>query len=396
MQRFINNWEASLVEALDAGDGVLRVAPELAARLVGLGGDDFYLLTLVQTDTGGQEVAWEIVKATAVTGEQVSIIRAQEGTAALGLPAGASVSARLTAGSLGVLLAQLPTGVQLVPSGGSPGQMLSPTSGGGRAWVTPPGGGSGGFLSRENYATQVYNGALGLAAPLAIYATEGLGALIRTTMNNALQAALAWVTSSITSVPVAVGPVTIQPGDAQSGLVRSANGVSISTGTSAGGSVNVQAAASGLFAAADIQDGSYVQMGLRPDALSGGAQQYALEVNLSLAPFEAIRFGYGSDYSESVWSLYWLDNEGGEQSLETGEAVSTAFMSLLRIEVSGSDMLCKVGATTIHTIPLGDLQLNEESAAQFGVGIDLYKTAGTTPAIVTLGDPAGQISLAPA
>lgn len=111
MQRFINNWAAPLTAPLAADAAALQIAVDQAARLVGLGGGDHYLLTLAQTDSNGNEVAWEVVKATSVSGGQVSITRAQEGTVALSLPAGAAVSARLTAGSM-VVLVQAHTDLQ--------------------------------------------------------------------------------------------------------------------------------------------------------------------------------------------------------------------------------------------------------------------------------------------
>lgn len=397
MQLFINNWEASLIDGLSASTGVLEVSADQAARLQGLGSGNFYLLTLSQVDGNGQEVAWEIVKATAVAGGQVTVDRGQEGTDALELPAGAPVSARLTAGSLDNLISQLPTAAQLVPAGGVPGQMLSPSSDGGRAWVTPPSGGGGGgsFLTRENYVEQVSNGALGISAPVAIFATDGLGAFIRSSLNNALQAALGWVSSTITTGSAVVGGVTILAGNSLSGIVRGANGVALSTGDSSGGSVTLQAAASARFLASEVQAGSYVSARVMPAVLSGGAQQYTLGINLALAPYDVIGFRCGADYSEGFWTVYWMDSEGAEQSFLTSVAVSTSAFSTLRIEISGSNMLCKIGAATVRTIPLADLAANESDPMQFGVTIELYKVSGNSPALVVFGDPAGQVTLNP-
>lgn len=105
MQRFINNWTAVLQAPLGSGDAAVHVSSALAGQLVGLGGGDFYLLTVAQLNGAGQEVGWEIVKATSVTGGAITIQRAQEGTTPLSLPVGAPVSARLTAGALNALAA---------------------------------------------------------------------------------------------------------------------------------------------------------------------------------------------------------------------------------------------------------------------------------------------------
>lgn len=395
MQLFINNWQTPLLSALSAGATVLEVASDQAARLSELGSGVFCLLTLAQVDLNGQELAWEVVKATEVSGGQITVEREQEGTTALSLAAGATVSARLTAGTLSGLLSQLPAAIQLVPAGGVPGQMLSPSSGGGRTWVAPPSGGGGSFLTRENYVEQVSNGALGISAPVAIFAADGLGAFIRSSFSSALQAALAWVTSTITTGSVVVGGVMIIAGNSLSGVVRGANGVALSTGDSSGGSVTLQAGASARFGASEVQDGSYVSARVIPTALSGGAQQYSLGINLALAPYDVIGFRCGVDNSDGFWTVYWMDSDGVEHSFLTAVAVSTSTFSMLRIEVSGSNMLCKIGATTVQTIPLAALAANEVDPMQFGVTIDLYKVSGSTPTLVVFGDPAGQITLAP-
>lgn len=100
MQLFINNWETPLLHSIDESDQEISVAPEMAARLVGLGDGDYYLLTLAGLDSSGNENAWEVVKAVDVSDGYITIERGQEGTAAGLLPAGSRVSARLTAGTL--------------------------------------------------------------------------------------------------------------------------------------------------------------------------------------------------------------------------------------------------------------------------------------------------------
>lgn len=104
MQRFINNFSTVLLAPLAVDGAALQIAEDQVARLTGLGGGSFYLLTLALVDSSGNEVAWEILRATAANGQAVSVQRGQEGTAPLDWAAGALVSARLTAGSLSGLL----------------------------------------------------------------------------------------------------------------------------------------------------------------------------------------------------------------------------------------------------------------------------------------------------
>lgn len=99
MQRFINNWAATLTAPAISGDLTLSVDPAQAALLVGLGSGDHYLLTLAEI-VDDVETDWEIVKVTAVTGGLLTVERGEEGTGAAAWSVGASISARATAGTL--------------------------------------------------------------------------------------------------------------------------------------------------------------------------------------------------------------------------------------------------------------------------------------------------------
>lgn len=102
MQLFINNWSASLAAQAAIGVGVISIEPVKAAQLVGLGSGDYYLLTLALLD-GGAETAWEIVRVTGVAGGDLTVLRAQEGTAELAWSIGTPVTARLTKGACDAL-----------------------------------------------------------------------------------------------------------------------------------------------------------------------------------------------------------------------------------------------------------------------------------------------------
>lgn len=103
MQLFINNWSASLTAPATSGDLTLSIDPGQAAKLVGLGSGDYYLITLADV-VAGIETGWEIVKVTAAAGGTLTVERHQEGTASAAWPVGAPISARATAGSLTSLL----------------------------------------------------------------------------------------------------------------------------------------------------------------------------------------------------------------------------------------------------------------------------------------------------
>lgn len=62
-------------------------------------GADYYLATLALLDVSARETTWEIVRVTDVTGNVLTVTRAQEGTTALTWAGNTRLEARLTAGS---------------------------------------------------------------------------------------------------------------------------------------------------------------------------------------------------------------------------------------------------------------------------------------------------------
>jgi hypothetical protein len=127
MQLFINNWSASLSAPAASADAQLSVNPALAAKLLGLGAGSYYLLTLALLDLLGVEVAVEAVKVTAQAAGVLSVERGQEGTTARDWAAGASVSARLTAGSMANILTELGAKVSVVEGFGLSERSFTPT-----------------------------------------------------------------------------------------------------------------------------------------------------------------------------------------------------------------------------------------------------------------------------
>ena len=94
MQKFIDNWSASLLAPATASAVSLSVEPAKAALLTGLGSGNFYRLTLVEVDASGTEIDWDVVQVTAVAGGVLTVSRT--GTAR-SWSAGALIEARLTA-----------------------------------------------------------------------------------------------------------------------------------------------------------------------------------------------------------------------------------------------------------------------------------------------------------
>lgn len=100
MQQFIDNWSATLLASATAADVTMSVEPAQAALLAGLGGGNFYYLTLVDRNAEGVEVAWDIVTVTGRIGGVLDVTRSATARA---WPAGTVIEARLTAAALAAL-----------------------------------------------------------------------------------------------------------------------------------------------------------------------------------------------------------------------------------------------------------------------------------------------------
>lgn len=91
-----NNAESTLASTASAAATTLMVVD---GSVFPSPGSDTFLLTLTQGS--GPETSWEVVLCTARTGNDLTVIRAQEGTTAVEWIAGSKVSMRLTAGFFG-------------------------------------------------------------------------------------------------------------------------------------------------------------------------------------------------------------------------------------------------------------------------------------------------------
>jgi hypothetical protein len=97
-QLFANNARSHLVSAAAAEDEALSVAS--AGSFPALAEEDYYLVTLVEKNENGREIAWEIARVVSVTDGVLTVERAQEDTPARDWPEGTPVELRLTAGTM--------------------------------------------------------------------------------------------------------------------------------------------------------------------------------------------------------------------------------------------------------------------------------------------------------
>ena len=102
-QLFANNAYGVLAGTVNGAATLLVLVSGQGARFPAPTNGDHFLATLVGLDANGAENVWEIVKCTERSTDQLTVVRAQEGTTATTWNAGTRIELRLTAGSLGSL-----------------------------------------------------------------------------------------------------------------------------------------------------------------------------------------------------------------------------------------------------------------------------------------------------
>lgn len=93
--KLANNASGTLATAISASDTGIALTTGDGAEFPTLGAGDYFYATI--TSSGGTQ---EIVKATARSGDSLTVVRAQEGTTAAGFAAGSRFELRVTAGSI--------------------------------------------------------------------------------------------------------------------------------------------------------------------------------------------------------------------------------------------------------------------------------------------------------
>ncbi|MCK2097518.1 hypothetical protein [Thauera aromatica] len=91
MQLFANN--AATVLAASAGSASTLLTVANGALFPAPSGSDYFLVTLIKLDANGNETGWEVCKTTFRNGNELTVIRAQEGTSAQSWAAGDRVRA---------------------------------------------------------------------------------------------------------------------------------------------------------------------------------------------------------------------------------------------------------------------------------------------------------------
>lgn len=134
--KLANNASGTLATAINASDTGIALTTGDGAEFPTLGAGDYFYATI--TSPQGTQ---EIVKATARSGDSLTVVRAQEGTSAAGFAAGSRFELRVTAQSVfDVASTVAPQYVDSAPIAGTwnRGDIVyntAPTSGGYVGWV---------------------------------------------------------------------------------------------------------------------------------------------------------------------------------------------------------------------------------------------------------------------
>lgn len=99
-QLFTNNAFGSLAGSVNGAATTFVLASGNGAKFPAPTGGDYFLATLIGLDGNGAESVWEIVKCTARSTDQLTVVRAQEGTTATTWNAGTRIEIRWTAAGI--------------------------------------------------------------------------------------------------------------------------------------------------------------------------------------------------------------------------------------------------------------------------------------------------------
>lgn len=95
-QLFANNAFGVLANAVNGAATTLVLVSEQGAKFPSPTGGDYFMVTLIGLDANGAESSWEIVKCSARSTDQLTVLRAQEGTVATSWNAGTRIELRWT------------------------------------------------------------------------------------------------------------------------------------------------------------------------------------------------------------------------------------------------------------------------------------------------------------
>lgn len=360
MQRYIDNWDATLQAPAAAADLIFQVEPALAALLTGLGAGDYYTATAVLKDDGGTETGWEKVRVTAVYGGNLTVTRAQEGSSATDWPAGTVISARLTAATM--------------------------------SRIDAAASGSSAYLSKDSFREQIQGGALGGLQNATAFWKPDLGGLIGLLGGNDTNAfaPLPWVgTTVITRASVRDGPLQVwSGGSAGAGFSKvsaSDQRLLLTTGTSDLGSVGMTlgpGAGSGVPLSSIESAQAYARI-LLP-ALSSAGQRFSAQVQFTLPGLDLVTLEYVDDVNSGRWVIAYYDSANEYQQFNSTSTVAANTDYLLWAKLDATNLTVGFNSTTMLTVPRSNLYSTTNPGPS--VAVNLSKATGTSPASLRVND----------
>lgn len=355
MQLFINNWSAALTAPAAVSAAQLSIDPAQAAKLVGLGSGDYYLLTLAAIDVAGAESDWEIVKVTGVSGGALDVVRSQEGMTAREWDAGTHASARATAGGLAALR----------------------------------GSAAGGLLTREGFVSQIMGGALGIFGPAIAFGHADIGAMMRTSISGPFQSSFPWLTPTPVRGTAYDGALRFTTsslsGDAGFCVVSATDRrLRLTTGTAAGRDVGILIGAPTDFASIEA---AFVEIWVTLQTLSTAGQDINVDVEIMLPSFHGfgVRYSQGSPY----WVADYIDDGGAQVAVTTSQLATKDTLTVIKIAYVGMNIVIDVGSSQL-VIPVIGLS---RTPSGLNGNVTLYKGTGSTPASVLVERINGEATL---
>lgn len=350
MQLFIDNWSASLLAPASADAVVLSVEPSLAALLVGLGGGDFYELTLIE---GGEE-GWEVVTATGLAAGEISVTR---GAGARAWAAGTAIEARLTAAALRKLQGNA-------------------------------------YLDRATYLDQVRAGALGSIRPAMLCAHPEFGAFVSVEG----QLLLPWLGSAAHSgnmegtvcVDGVLFGVEADSGSSY-GWRRIDGALGLTTGDSTDAAVSLGAEVETGIAFSDVASAEVSITFGTPGALSTSAQKYQIAGWLALPGLGPLSFSYQHDQNGGMWRLTLWSPALGNVVINTDAEVFSGSTVAIAMAVVGADVNFSIDGFVVASRTVAQMQHPANGA--LGASVRVVKRAGAAEVFLSLGEVHGEVAL---
>lgn len=370
--QFINFWQREIALAA----GALTAALDLP--------DGSYVLVLSDA-VGASATRWEVVLASVAAGT-ATLQRGQENTADQAWPSGSLIYCALTAGQISQMYAALGALAPLAPLPTNPDKQYALRPGTG--WVEVAGGGAG-FFSRANFAGRVAEGVFA-GRPVTAVALSGIGAAVVNNSSASIGSlyGLDWLTTAPVVGPLYVGDMVLYAPDGENGgIVRTADGLSLTTGDTSIGQAAAVIAAYPSLPMSEIDTAS-MSIPVKLGALPGAVEDFYVAVGLT--PCANILFVVDRNLSASTWSVGWLPADAVEMVFEpTAVSLSTSAV-VLDVSIAAGTLTARINGAVVKTLALSVL---DQSSFQYGASVVIEKRAGSTPVHIALGVPEGITTL---